>query len=403
MTSTSKLALQEESALTTASLRQESRAQVAATPRRSVPVVIWAGVGALILAFQIFVWVTWISGPYFKRVHTGATHVPSWMKVVQSSWTGLGFVGMAFVVYWFVWRPWRRDGRLSTDSLLVIAFATTVYFWDPTPNYSGQWFTYNSYLFNMGSWTQDIPGWLAPGHPGHMMVEPILWIEPTYIYLMFPWMLAGCWLMGKVRARWPRLSNFELIVAVWAIMAVSDFVLEGFIYQPLGFYSYGGANRSVSLNPGHYYQFPFYESVLLAAMLTAWAAIRYFKNDKGETIVERGVSGLRASQKQKTCLRFLALSGAFSLVYVVTYVLPCQYVASHPAQWPTDVQKRSYFTEGICGAGTNTGCPGPSVPNPRGNHSARVGPNGALSVPPGTRLARFVPTDRDTPGGAYGK
>jgi hypothetical protein len=70
------------------------------------------------------------------------------------------------------------------------------------------------------------------------------------------------------------------------------------------------------------------------------------------------------------------------------------WTSSHTSSYPADVQKRSYFTDGICGAGTDTACSGPNVPIPVGNSSARVGPNGTLTVPKGTALPKLVPLSR---------
>jgi hypothetical protein len=75
-------------------------------------------------------------------------------------------------------------------------------------------------------------------------------------------------------------------------------------------------------------------------------------------------------------------------------------IGLHPAAWPRDVQSRSYFTDYICGAGTDRACPGPAVPlvrndngNPRAG-SAYLDPTGKLVVPPATKLPAAVPFRR---------
>ena len=32
------------------------------------PVQVWAAVGGAVLAFQMYVWIRWITGPFFERV-----------------------------------------------------------------------------------------------------------------------------------------------------------------------------------------------------------------------------------------------------------------------------------------------------------------------------------------------
>ena len=44
------------------------------------PVQVWAAVGGAVLAFQIYVWIRWVSGPYFERVPAGPTELPTLMN-----------------------------------------------------------------------------------------------------------------------------------------------------------------------------------------------------------------------------------------------------------------------------------------------------------------------------------
>jgi hypothetical protein len=61
------------------------------------------------------------------------------------------------------------------------------------------------------------------------------------------------------------------------------------------------------------------------------------------------------------------------------------------------VQQRSYFTDYICGEGTDRACPGPTIPNLRndnatgGPQSAYIGRDGALKTPPGASIPAPVP------------
>jgi hypothetical protein len=92
-------------------------------------------------------------------------------------------------------------------------------------------------------------------------------------------------------------------------------------------------------------------------------------------------------------LRFLALFGGINVIFMVIFNVPVQWAGTHSAPWPSDIQKRSYLLDGLCGQGTTFACPGEAVPIPRGNTSVRIGPDGRLVVPAGTRLPRAVPLD----------
>src|SRR5205807_283824 len=81
-----------------------------------------------------------------------------------------------------------------------------------------------------------------------------------YIYCLFTLTIACNWVMRKAKERWPRIGTFGLVMVAFGTMAVFDFVIEGNIIMPLGFWSYGGAIPSLSLQSGRYFQFPIYEA-----------------------------------------------------------------------------------------------------------------------------------------------
>lgn len=45
------------------------------------PIKIWAAPGAALLAFQLYVWTRWVTGPFFQRVPAGPSEPPLFMKV----------------------------------------------------------------------------------------------------------------------------------------------------------------------------------------------------------------------------------------------------------------------------------------------------------------------------------
>jgi hypothetical protein len=147
----------------------------------------------------------------------------------------------------------------------------------------------------------------------------------------------------------------------------------------LGFYQLGGSISWLTLFRGHYYQFPIYEAFFMSAIWTGWASLRYFRNDRGQTLTDRGIEQLRVNGGRRTGVRFLALVGAFNLVFVLFYNIPIQFFALHADSWPTDITTRSYMTNGICGDGTEYACSGADIPIPRSG-SRHVTPQGDLSA-----------------------
>ena len=72
------------------------------------PVRLWAAAGAAILALQLYVWIKWVSGPFFTPVPKGPSDPPTLMKVIITVWTTVILAGMPVAIYYFIVRPWRR-------------------------------------------------------------------------------------------------------------------------------------------------------------------------------------------------------------------------------------------------------------------------------------------------------
>jgi len=326
-----------------------------AVAHRQTPPIKWfAAAGAVGLAFEIYVLVRWVAGPFFKHVPTGPTPEPGWMRVVQEVWQPAGILLALGFLYWFLVRPWRRQGSVTTDGLLVAAFAT-LWFQDPLSGYFGNWFSYNSNLVNFGSWVKSVPGWSAFGAPGRMLVEPILLIPAVYVYFIMIGVLFGCWVMRRAQARRPNLSTAQLVGICFLSMCVLDFVAEGLIWLPLGFWEYPGGVGM--LFPGTYHKFPINEMLTIATIFTAITCLRYFRDDRGLTVVERGVDKVRAG-RGRTVLRFLAIAFAVHAILFLGYNLPNGLLGAHPRPWPKALQQRSYFTDFLCGDQTPRLCPG---------------------------------------------
>jgi hypothetical protein len=364
--------------------------------RTTPPVAVWAGLGGLIMAFEAFVLIRWVAGPYFKTVPSGPSVPPQWMRITLTALQVLTPAATAACVYYFIIRPWRRGRPLSVDGVMVIAFLT-MYFQDPMANYVSPMFSYNSWLVNFGSWTNDIPGWMSFGQPGHMLAEPIILISMAYIPSFVVPMVCGPWLMRKAKSRWPRMSKLEVLGVCFVAMCAYDFLLEGCVFTLLGAYALGGG--ALAVFPSTYHKFPLSEAITIGALCTFVAWVRYDLDDHGRSIAERGVDRLRASSGTKVLLRILAMIAVLQLGLLLIYIIPNMWVGAHSTAWPADIQKRSYLTDYLCGDGTDRACPGPAVPNLRNDNgeplkgSAHVSPTGALVWPPDTKrpsLIRFV-------------
>ena len=139
--------------------------------------------------------------------------------------------------------------------------------------------------------------------------------------------------------------------------------------------------------------------ITVGALFTGLASLRYFTNDRGQMIAERGIEKVKGSAGRKVIMRVGAVTAVAQGIFFLTYCVPNTMVGLNSDPWPKDLQKRSYFLDNVCGAATNRLCPAPGVSNIR-DDSSYVGADGTVVVPKGAdRSARIVPLDRGKPGG----
>lgn len=321
---------------------------------RRAPVKAWAAVGAAFLALQVFVYGSWVAAGDAVSLSPGPTAMPDWMQPAIRIFEAGSLVGALIFAWFFLIRPWRRAGAITLDGLFMLAFLT--FFWqDPLMNYFEPWFTYNAGFVNVATWGPHIPGWSSPD--GHLLPQGVVMFLPAYVYALFGGtVLAGVFLR-RAGARWPGLGRRQLIGVCFATLVVLDTLIE-LVALRLNLWAFPGAIRSLSFFPGTRHQFPVYEAVLLGAAWTAWAALRHFRDDRGRTMVERGVDDLRVGPRARTGVRFLALVGFCNVAYLA-YNLLFALAGTFGGPWPEDVRSRSYLNNGRCGAGTSIAtCPG---------------------------------------------
>jgi hypothetical protein len=357
----------------------------------SKPVKIWAFFGGALLILQLYVWIRWVSGPYFVRVPSGPTDPPTFMKVMLTVNAISMVVLLPTAIWWFLIRPWRRERRITLDGMLLVSCGL-FFFQDPFLNYFNTWCTYNTWVWNRGSWSSHVPGWVSPESPGHQVAEPLPINAPGYSMVLLL-VILGCWVMRKIKTRWPNISNFRLICATYAFAFLLDFVMEGLILLPIGLFTYPGAIRAVSFNAGTYYQWPVYEGLMWGGVMTALCCLRFFTDDRGRTIVERGLDSVRGGVARQQGVRFLAIFAAVSACFFFIYNVPAQWFGMHSDPWPEDHQRRSYFSGGVCGEGSDAPCPNPVLPMPT-KRSGFIDNDGQLVLPEGAVLPEVVPFER---------
>lgn len=326
------------------------------------PIVTWAVIGAVLIAFEVFVLSRWVTGPHFTSTDPGPDPISSlqlwYLRILQATVT-LATLGC---VYWWVIRPWRRDGHLSTDGMILISCGL-FFFWDMSFNYTSVSLLYNSHMVNFGAWANGAwPGWTSPN--GNLLPEPIFVTPPGYTCLVFTQTVVICALLRKARLRWPNMGVVGSIGFIVLGMTVIDSLIEIVLIRT-GVYAYPGAIRAVTIFAGKPYQFPLTEGFFFGGLgVGSVAVLSHFRDDRGRTIVERGVDRLNIGAKGKQGVKFLAIFGFCHALFVLFYFIPGQWLGAHSDSFPKGYP--SYMLNGMCVSGENHNqCPGPGIPMPR--------------------------------------
>ncbi|WP_428312974.1 spirocyclase AveC family protein [Hydrocarboniphaga sp.] len=329
-------------------------------PRRISPVLVWAGIGAVFAAFECYVWARWIGSDNFAPRPVDVDSVPELTRQVIHVTQVISPIVCAFIMLKFLVAPLIRERRFTLDGMLVVSYFT-LWFQDPMGNLASTQLYYSSYWINMGSWTLgSLPGWISPA--GNHLPEPILVMGFGYLWLGFLAGMSAFWLMRRIRDRFPRCSALELSLAALALCVVLDIVAETAL-AAAGTFAWPGAIKGLSLFHGKPYQFPMYEGLLFGAVIASGGVLRFFRDDKGLTLVERGVDKLSLPQPTRTTLRFFAVYGFMHLFMAVVYSIPMigfGMISDPFLRYP------SHLENGMCVLGPQQDqCPGPGIAMPR--------------------------------------
>jgi hypothetical protein len=336
---------------------------------RSKPVVFWAIVGSAFLLLAAYIWGSWLISPIFRPAPVGPDPLPDSVRLTVRICEAAGGLTGLFILVKFVLLPLWRERRLSFDGMLVLNFLL-MWWMDPMVNYYNYSFSYNSHTFNMGSWAKFIPGWSYPN--AENFPEPLVMMGGFYTGYWMITALLGCWLIRKIREWQPGTSVAMCLTALFVAMFAIDLAIEMLILRT-GLAAYPGVVSEISIFPGKVYQWPLYEGLGVGLSCVGFTALRYFKDDKGHTFVERGLDRLRLSSGGRSVLRFCAVAGfiqpMFLLGFYFTYNAFLFNIDSFPS-YP------SYMRNMMCGEGTDYACPNRRwVPIPSAGATLHVRPD----------------------------
>ncbi len=134
--------------------------------------------------------------------------------------------------------------------------------------------------------------------------------------------ILGCQLYFWLRSRLPRWSLVSVLAMVFVAEFAFDFVMENTVIRLTHAYSYAQTYGPLTLWAGSQFQFPIYESFLVAALslLFTWTRLQAVESADGLSPVERGFD--RWPHALQPWVRLLAVIGFCAAVIVCVYHLP---------------------------------------------------------------------------------
>ena len=340
---------------TTSEYAMGQTAPLLSSLRELTPIKVWSIMGALFIGVWAWSMGNWLMAPSFAPAPNGDAVIPAMELTFLRVFEGASIIaGLLFIWYCLI-RPWRRTGSITFDGMLVIAFFL-MWWQDPMTNFIAPTWWYNGYLFNMSSWANFIPFWSSPNHQN--FVEPIFLMGFCYVWFFVGPTIFGSYILRSMRAKYTNLSMLQIFVIMFLSVALFDAIIEIYFIRT-GAGAYPGVIHSLSLWGGTPYQWPLYEGFIMGWTLMTFAALRYYRDDKGNSFAERGVEKLAISKKAKTSVRLLSIIGITHTIYLVLYFLPWNLFAMHI---DTHTPMPSYMRHEICGTGTEYACPSKYVP-----------------------------------------
>ncbi|MFL6090112.1 MAG: spirocyclase AveC family protein [Aeromicrobium sp.] len=333
------------------------KTEAADLSRQSRPAVYyWAAVGAGILVFNVYLYSAWVLNGRFEPTPMGPDPVPTAAKIGVWVFQGSSILLATGTILYVVRQSWR-ERKLTFDAAVVIGWGLASW-QDPLYNWIRPAFFYNSYFFNRGGWIDHAPGWSSPR--GGWLPEDIIGTAGIgYLWFLIPMMIA-CRLMAAARRRWPTIGVGGLFLVALAFVGGFDFAVEVTCVH-IGLWGYPGAIHSLSIFPGTTDQFPIYETLAWGSVWAACSLLRFYRDDRGNSVVERGIDDLPLGEKARGAVRALAVAAGINAIFAIyslfmiwTTLLPGIDAPEYP----------SYLRDGLCGHGTPYQCIDSNLPIP---------------------------------------
>lgn len=293
--------------------------------RKERAVVVWALVGLGWLAVCAVALGGWITSPtdFQPAPFIGPDELPHGNLIALRVLEALSMTVLLAFAYVMVIKPWRRGEGFGLTAWLMVG-GVFGFVADACLNLYDYLFAWNQHSVNYGVWAAYMP--FHKEGQSSRYAEALLWGLPMYIYFCAGLGLIGAVLANKLRLRRPTMSIAAVLAVIWVGDFVFDFVLENIIIRTTQAYAFARTPAELTLFAGSQFQFPIYESVLVAFVACAFTRLRMSAMDDphGLSFIERGTLDLPVRLRQP--MRCLAAIGFSATVLVLVYHLPFNWI-----------------------------------------------------------------------------
>ncbi|MFZ2172622.1 MAG: spirocyclase AveC family protein [Rhodococcus sp. (in: high G+C Gram-positive bacteria)] len=289
--------------------------------QRQGPVTVLAAVGVLWLIICVNVIARWVTSntEFDPAPRLGPDVMTDWRVVALRVFEVISLAVLFGFIWYCVVKPWRRHGKLSLDGKFVIG-GVICFVADAFLNVFHYLFAWNSYNVNRGVWVKFLPFHHEDAPTRY--AESLIWGPPMYVYFCAGVAIVACHHANKVRRRYPQISKVTLFVFIFAAEFIFDFVVENVVIRTTHAYAFARTYEPLTLWPGELYQFPIYESILVAAVGCVFTYMRMEaeQHPEGLSPIEAGFDRWRPSLQSSA--RNFAVLGFCAVTLVLVYHLP---------------------------------------------------------------------------------
>jgi hypothetical protein len=227
-------------------------------------------------------------------------------------------------------RECREKRKLFTFDVLFCLAGLSMIWASSMVNVFMPMFAFSSNWVNLNDMCGNLPG-VVNTQCGRSP-NPVLFVGLLETFgLLAIAMLLGA-IATRIRRRWPSISNARLFGCI-LLGGMSIVLLEPIVIIPLHLWTYPGTPISLTIG-GKAWRYPMFPEIFcFGFMLGIPAAVRFFRDDKGQTIVERSLA--HYPRRIQTLVAGLALYTIAQFAVIGCATAPLWPLAFHQSQWPT--------------------------------------------------------------------